>query len=105
MAIFKHRIEDEKVFKFDQNVKTNVIATENIAMAEVIIDSIKDYGIMHSSNIINESLIKATRMGLEPMSDYFDSRLKKVSHTFESSTQKPMKDARLMESPTFGDYG
>ena len=74
-------------------------------MAEVIIDSIKEYGIMHSSSIINESLIKATSMGLEPMSDYFNSRLQKVSHSFESSTQKPMKDARLMESPTFGEYG
>jgi len=86
-------------------VKNQAQETQNIAMAEVIIDSIKEYGIMHSSNIINESLIKAVSMGLEPMSDYFSSRLQKVSHSFESSTQKPIKDAQLMNSPTFGDYG
>ena len=105
LAIYKQRAEDQKVFFHNENVKEIVKKTENIAMAEVIIDNIKDYGLMHSSHFINEAIIKATRLGLEPMSDYFDSRLQKVSHCFDSTTQLPILDSVKKESPTFGTYG
>ena len=105
LAIYKQRAEDQKVFFHNENVKEIVKKTENIAMAEVIIDNIKDYGLMHSSHFINEAIIKATRLGLEPMSDYFDSCLHKVSHCFDSTTQQPILDSVKKESPTFGTYG
>ena len=52
-------------------------------MAEYIFTKLKDYSFMHSSQFITNAVIEATSLGLPSMLQYFDSRLKKVSHTFE----------------------
>ena len=57
-------------------------AFENKPMAEYIFTKVKDYGFMHSSQFLTNSVIQATRLGLPSMLKYFDSRLKEVSHTF-----------------------
>ena len=57
---------------------------ENIAMAEVIINGIKDYGFMHSSHFIVEAVTRATKLGLPSIIDYFGHRLRTVEHSFTS---------------------
>ena len=57
---------------------SEIEATENEAMAEVIFKNLKDYGFMHSSHLINEAIIQATKLALPSIGDYLDSRLKQV---------------------------
>lgn len=44
-------------------------------MADLIFSYIKDYGFMHSSQLIHEAIIKATKRALPSIGDYFESRL------------------------------
>ena len=55
-------------------------------MAEVIFKYIKEYGFMHSSQLINEGVIQAVKTNLPSLGDYLDSRLKKIDHGFSSNT-------------------
>ena len=57
LGINKHRAADKKIFwRASDSI---VEQSENVAMAEVIFSNIKNYGIMHSSALINEAIIKA----------------------------------------------
>ena len=73
-------------------------------MANVILEEIKDYGFMHSSHSVNESLLKAISFGLSSVGSYMESRLMHVSHMFESYTGKAFKDKKVKESPSMGEY-
>ena len=74
-------------------------------MAEIIFKNIKKYDYMHSSQILHESVIKATRLGLPSIGDYLESRLIKPEHIFESSTQHSIREKCLHWSPSMGFYG
>lgn len=89
LAINTHRKADKIVFiqHTDSDIMDEIKATENEAMAEVIFKNIKEYGFMHSSQLINESIIQATKLQLPSLGDYLESRLKQVSHCFQSNTQ------------------
>ena len=51
----------EKIYKTEEKRKNNDSRNvENIAMAEVIFNGIKDYGFMHSSFFIVEAVTRAT---------------------------------------------
>ena len=80
-------------------------ATQNIAMAEAIFGYIKDYGFMHSSYFITDAVIEASKLYINNIGDYLDSRIMKVSHSFKTSTQHEIKSSRLRESPEYGEYG
>ena len=73
-------------------------------MADIILEEIKDYGFMHSSHSVNDSLIKAISFNLSSVGRYMESRLLKVSHMFESYTGKAFKDSKIKESPSMGEY-
>ena len=73
-------------------------------MADIILEEIKDYGFMHSSHLVNDSLIKAISFNLSSVGRYMESRLLKVSHMFESYTGKAFKDSVRKESPSMGEY-
>ena len=45
------------MFNQDKNIMDEIKATENEAMAEVIFKNLKEYGFMHSSQLINEAII------------------------------------------------
>ena len=77
---------DPNIFK-EVTLDSDEIAIENVAMAEVIFDGIKEYSFMHSSYFITEAVIKAASMGLKSFMDYFDLRLKSVEHAFTSKTE------------------
>ena len=74
-------------------------------MAEVIFKNIKDYGYMHSSQIIHEAIIKATKIGLKNIGAYLESRMMKVTHCFESSTQHMIRKDRIKKTPSMGLFG
>ena len=74
-------------------------------MANIIFEGIAEYGFMHCSYQISEALIRATRLALPSIGDYFESRLKKVKHFFKSTTQRDINPENRMESPSMGEYG
>lgn len=49
-------------------------------MANLIFERIKDYGIMHSSHAITDSILKAITKSLPSISDYLESRIVKAEH-------------------------
>lgn len=51
-------------------------------MAELIFTRLKDYGFMHSSFFITNSLIKAISQDNPAMLVYLNSRMLEVSHSF-----------------------
>ena len=57
LGINKHRAADQNIFWRTEDSVNLVKSTENLAMAEVIFSNIKNYGIMHSSALINEAII------------------------------------------------
>ena len=83
-------------------------------MANVILDGIKDYGFMHSSDFLNEALIYAISLDLHSVGDYMESRLQKVpymdtqplkvSKMFEKYSKKVIKDSKVIDSPSLGKY-
>lgn len=60
LAINTQRKADRVVFFIDKENESVIRATENEAMAEVIFKYIQEYGFMHSSQLINEAIIRAT---------------------------------------------
>ena len=74
-------------------------------MANIIFNNIKGYEYMHSSQIVHEAIIKATRLGLPSIGDYLESRMIKPRHCFESSTQYSIKKSCLNDTPSMGEYG
>ena len=88
LSLNKHEQGELAIFKEDKAVKNELESSENLAMANVILEEIKDYSFMHSSNSVNDALIKAISFGLTGVGPYMESRLKKVSHMFESYTGK-----------------
>ena len=77
--------EKKRKYNYD---KRNV---ENIAMAEVIFNGIKNYGFMHSSFFIVEAITTATKLGLPSIIDYFGHMLKSVEHSFTSKTENAIR--------------
>ena len=77
----------------------------NEAMAEIIFKNINKYEYMQSSQIIHESVIKATKLGLPSIGEYLESRLIKPEHIFESSTQHSIKAKVRHWNPSMGYYG
>ena len=49
-------------------------------MADVIFMYIKNYGFMHSSQLIHEAIIKATELALPNIGGYLESRLIKIDY-------------------------
>ena len=86
LAINKQRDADRLVFSKNEDEMNAITASENEAMAEVIFNNIKDYGFMHSSQLINEGVIQAIKLNLPSLGDYLDSRLIAVKHCFSSNT-------------------
>ena len=74
-------------------------------MAEVIFENIKNYGIMHSSMLINEALIEAVKRSLPGIGEYFDSRLQKVDHCFTSNTQRAIKKSSTVKLADTDEIG
>ena len=48
---------------------------ENIMLANVLLDNISDYGILHCSQQIIDALIVGTRLGLPSVKIYLESRI------------------------------
>ena len=76
-------------------------------MADEIFKHITAYGIMHSSQLIGDAVIKALEMALPSIGDYLESRL--LPAEIDSLTQNPIKDGfwfgRLDYADSIGDYG
>ena len=49
-------------------------------LAGIILDNIKDYEMLHSSQLLIEAIIEATKMGLPAAKDYLDSRMIESDH-------------------------
>ena len=64
-------------------------------MADVIFKYISDYGYMHSSSIIHEAIIEATKISLPSIGDYLDSRMMRAVHCFESQTQYDILENKI----------
>ena len=61
-----------------------VLASENVPMANLIFNYIKDYSLMSCSFFINDTIISAIEGNLYTIGAYLDSRLMKASHSFSS---------------------
>ena len=105
LGISKLRKADLDVYRKDESATEEVFASENAAMAEVIFDNIKNYGIMQSSMLINEAIIEAVKRSLPGIGDYFDSRLQKVNHCFTSNTQRSIKNSSIVKLADVEEVG
>lgn len=107
LAVIVHREADEIVFYPAHGTAKESFESTNEMMADVIFKHIKDYGFMHSSQLINESVIKALELALPSIGDYMESRLIKVD--IDSNTQNPIKNSlwngRQYFADSIGDYG
>ena len=54
--------------------------SRNIMLAGIIFDNLKDYEILHSSQLIIDSIIEATRIGLPAAKGYLESRMIEYQH-------------------------
>ena len=79
--------------------------SNNMPMAEVIFYGIKQYGFMHSSQFITEAVIAATRLGLESLREYLETRMMRVDHCFPNNTQHDIDSDHLFENPAMNEYG
>ena len=105
LGVTKFRKADLKIFRVDESAADEVQASENAAMAEVIFDHLKNYGIMHSSTLINEAIIEAVKRSLPGIGEYFDSRLQSVKHCFVSNTQRSIKNSCLVKLADTDEIG
>ena len=72
-------------------------------MADVIFRYIKDYGFGHSSQLINDGVIKATELALPNIGPYLESRMIRALEL--KNTQNPIKSDRMFSADSIGDYG
>ena len=105
LGISTHREADKEIFRRDESAESEIFASENAAMAEVIFDNLKNYGFMQSSTLINEALIEAVKRSLPGIGEYLDSRMQKVDHCFTSNTQRAIKSSSMVKLADVDEIG
>ena len=73
-------------------------------MADVIFNSIKYYGFMHSSFFIIDPIIEATEREISSIRHYFEGSFYTAKHIFDSKTQRSIKDKEMRKTPSYGPY-
>lgn len=73
-----HKFIEEDLKKEKKNSDVNF--SRNIMLAGIIFDNLKDYEILHSSQLIIDSIIEATRIGLPAAQGYLESRMIDYQH-------------------------
>lgn len=66
------------MFIKDEEMEKVLEISENIRLGELIFQGIADYGFMHSSPFINNSLLAATALGEEFANAYMAASFKSV---------------------------
>lgn len=84
--------------------KDILIKSINVALGELLFESITDYGFMHSSPFIVSSLLDAVKLGEEFANSYLASCLKEVDHFFKNKTQFEMRSEKVRTNSA-GEYG
>ena len=81
---------DHRIFISDDQAMKELSDSRNHVLAEYIFEGISHYGFMHASYIITEALIEATRVNLQHVGEYMESRLGiEVDYSFKNKmTQK-----------------
>ena len=69
-------------------------------LAEIIFDNIKDYGLLHSSQLVIDAVLKSIRIGLPAVKGYLDSRIMIAEHPLlpESMPRLKSKNRRYSEA-------
>lgn len=81
---------DSTIFKSDLQALKELSDSRNTVLAEYIFEGISHYGFMHASSVITEALIEATKINLQHVGEYMESRLENVvEYSFKNKkTQK-----------------
>jgi len=75
-------------------------------LAGIIFDSIKDYGLLHSSQLVVDAVIKATKIGLPAVKSYLESRIIRAQHSLLPFSHPRLKNKVRRECPAIhGEYG
>jgi len=75
-------------------------------LADVLLENIKEYGLLHCSQSITDALIVGTRLGLPAVKSYLESRVRITEHKLLVLSQTTMQDGRLRKSDAIeGEYG
>lgn len=60
---------------------------------------------MHSSYQVTEALILGTKLALQGVAEYLESRLQDVKHEFPINTQNSIKPRKIRQGQSMGKYG
>lgn len=88
------------------DASTDKKSSRNIMLAGIIFDSIKDSGLLHSSQNTMDAVIKAVKLGLPAVKGYLESRVMKVEHDLMPFSHPRLKSAVRRSCPAIkGEYG
>lgn len=97
---FIDELRGKKKDKADETV-----VASNTMLAGLILENIKSYGMMNSSQAILDALIEGVRSGLPAAKDYLDSRIFRTEHPLLATSHHPLDSKFLRTCPAMsGDY-
>jgi len=109
LGIRKLRAQEKQFFLAKRQAKVSMAEDEsavNLIMADLILENLAEYGVLHSSQQILDAVIQATRIGLPSIKLYLESRLKKTLHPMLQPNQRRIRQEISRSSPAMGgDYG
>ena len=74
--------DNESFFHFKRNVKNKESDTLSIKFASIIFDNIKDYGILHSGDVISQAVAKSIKqdVNVPGIFEFLNARFKILNH-------------------------
>ena len=75
----KHKLST-KLCKKTAELSENEASSNNLMLVGLILDNIKDNGLLHSSPQIIDAVIKATELGIPEIKGYLESRIRTAEH-------------------------
>ena len=98
--------EDDEGGELKREKKRVRVSSTNVILADVILENIQNYRLLHSSQSILDALILGTRLGLPNVKTYLESRIFQTDHKLLALSH-PRIDSKYLKECTAidGAYG